>query len=233
MAVRKLFSFFLLFLFVSAFVSGVVSAQNVERDLEEGVENVKSNAENIAQFTEKERWEYLGEAWKENLLKNSVISAIDSTLRKFNVFFAIVVAEDYDLSFGFFFAVIYFIFFMALWDSVSKIVMGEMEFPTKYSPIFAILLSIICAHAGIYVFLSSITFNLLFFRGGAWSWVWTGLFFFFYVVFLIYMNKVFSMFVHNFKKMRDKRNQKNLENRVERQEAFSEELRQGSSDFNV
>jgi hypothetical protein len=60
------------------------------------------------------KWAYLGQEWKTNLMKNQIISAMDSFFQSINFVFVILFAVDYSLSLAVSFIIIlWFYFFFA------------------------------------------------------------------------------------------------------------------------
>lgn len=72
----------------------------VHADLEDVGNSLDSNIENLEETKEKieTKWDYLGEEWKNILLKNKIIDFFDSFFKKINIVFEVLIAESYAFS---------------------------------------------------------------------------------------------------------------------------------------
>ena len=68
------------------------------------------------------KWEYLGKEWKNVILGNPIMKAIDSFFTSISIVFLIIFGIDYSLSFTFLFTVILWIFFVAFINNIFRIV---------------------------------------------------------------------------------------------------------------
>ena len=194
--------------------------------LEEGVENVKDKAENIKEFTEEDKWEYLSEQWRGILLKSKVISGIDNFMKKVDSFYVFVFLfnERYSLSITFFFILIYWIFFFFFFNNIFK---STLPFEKGVCSLIALASAVIIGHLGLYSWLSLITFKIIFYKEGIWGWAFIILFFILYFVFLIYIKTFVNKIVITFRNIKNKKRQKELEFKVKKSEKFIEEERKG------
>lgn len=93
--------FICLFLFLILIQSSNIQAQDIEEDLEGAEEKLQEGiekAEDIKEKLEEGKWDYLGKEWKEILLKNKFVSAIDGFFTKISFVFRFLFGEAYTLS---------------------------------------------------------------------------------------------------------------------------------------
>src|SRR3989338_10796665 len=62
------------------------------------VQNAGEVIQNITKTIEEKKWDYLGDRWKEVLLKNKYASAVDGFLKKIDFVFVVLFGEHYDFS---------------------------------------------------------------------------------------------------------------------------------------
>lgn len=106
---RKYFILFIVSLLLFSFVLNVVQA----------AEDIFSE-DNIMNLEAK--WAYLGKEWKNMILGNPIVKAIDSFFTSINIVFLIVFGIDYSLSLVFLFTVILWLFFIGFINNIFKIV---------------------------------------------------------------------------------------------------------------
>lgn len=127
-----------------------------------------------------QRWEYLKKEWKTVLLKNKIVSAIDSALTKINIVFKVLFNKDYELlSASFWIIILLWLFFFYIFGTIIK---DFSTFSSGISFIISALLTIVCAQvnllsmqANFLIWLASAAF------GNSQPWwasmlVWTGIF---------------------------------------------------------
>jgi len=217
----------LAFLFIFLLlISGVVGQVDTS-GLEDSLGNVEDNVEDLREFGDKERWEYLGERWKESLLKSKFIQAIDNFFKWIDSYgvFRFLFAEKYDLSLTFFFALVWWVFLFLLFAQVGR---DLLWFSKETNVLIAFAFTIILGQLKVIALFSYLTFLLLFYKSGVWGIGWTIAFFVFYFSALFYMKKVVGSLTGMFKGMKEKREKKELERRVEKTEKFQEGLKIGS-----
>ena len=85
----------------------------VDKGIEDKVENLEGK---IDEYTDQDKWEekwdYLGKEWKNILLKNPVVFASDTFLKKISIVFEILLGESYSLSIGFFFLIFLWLYLL-------------------------------------------------------------------------------------------------------------------------
>jgi len=130
--------------------------------------SVTQKVNDLKEFTEEKKWLYVGEKWKELLLKNKYISFWDSFFRKINFAFFFLLGENYDLSLIFFFTIVLWIFFFL---SFFVIFRDFSTFSREVSMIISFAIAVISSHLGIYNKSAETLFKLIFFKEGIWMWV--------------------------------------------------------------
>ncbi len=182
---RKIGVWFFIALFVFFII---VSVKAIDTSgLESGVDSVKNNAEAVKSFTEKDKWDYLSEQWKELLLKSKVISSVDSFFKKINFIFFLLLGRNYELSLTLFFSLILWIFFFI---SIGKIMYTFSAFSPKVSYIIAFLFAVILGHVKVYDGISLVIFKIIFYKEGIWGWAFFFIFLVVYFVFLVYLERI-------------------------------------------
>ena len=204
----RLISIIFVVLIISFFIinvhAQVPSGTLDPKDLEEAGEKIK-------EFTEKDRFEFLAEQWREILLKNKFIAPVDSFLREINIIFVILFGENYDLSLILFLVILTWIFFLLSFSSI-------FEAYTAFSKWAAIAIglgfNIIVAQLGIFRLIANGALTIAFYREGIWRWISLILFVTAVVVFFIVARK-FAQIEKEHKKakaeLKQKLNQKVLD----------------------
>ena len=183
------FSFFVIDS-VLAQAPGDVVGPILEGDAEKilnATQRLKEFQENLTEFTEEDKWEYLGRQWKELLLKNKYISAVDESFRKISFIFVFLFGEKYDLSLTLLFAILLWI---AFFSAVGNIISSFSTLSKPVSWIVAFSSSVILAHLKFYDFISLILFKIIFFREGIWRWVSLVILLIAWFVVIIYIRKI-------------------------------------------
>jgi len=148
---------------------------------------IVEGTEELVDFYEEKRWEYLSEQWKELLLKNRAVSGVDRTFRAINPVFVILFGQDYDLSLSLFFVVLIWIFFTLYFHYIF---LGFSPFSQGVSLVIGVILSIVLAQLGFFALIAEWVFKLIFFKTGFWSWIAVFIFFIFYVIFIGYCKRI-------------------------------------------
>jgi magnesium-transporting ATPase (P-type) len=231
---RELIVFVLLSLLLVAFsFSSVLGADfgDVEDRVGGLQDKVDDTEETVEEYTDAERWEYLSFEWKKLLLKNKAIGGIDSFLSKVDSWgvFVFLIAENYDLSLTFFFALIFWIFFFFIFNSIFR---NTLPLSKGVSSLIAFAATVIVGHLGIYSIFSTITFKLIFYKqSAAWGWVWTILFGIAYIFILVYANQgvkwVMKWFKERKEKKKEKEEKEELKAGVKRSDSFIKGFKEG------
>lgn len=153
------------------------------------------------------QWEYLGKEWKNILLKNKLVSAIDSFFTKISIVFTILFGQPYSLSlFLFVIIVIWFVFlynfiiFFKYYSSFSE--------PVSY--ILALLLTIIIAQLKTF---EKITNGLFWLAFGEKPWFFSVLIWLIIITVIVLITYINQKFGKEIKMM--KKAQKELEEKLE------------------
>lgn len=200
------------FLFLLSFFVNIASSQTpdlpLEDELNEGLGDLRDTAEDVQSFSERERWEYLGDQWKEILLKNSFISKVDTGFRKINFLFFLLFGEDYDLSFTFFFSLILWVLFLVI---ISEVFILYGAFSENTNWILALVFAIVLGHLKVYNGISVVLFKIIFFRQGIWGWLTFSLFLIVYFFILFWFRKFMEEIIKKRKKHKEERDKKQAE----------------------
>lgn len=149
-----LFLFVILFLNI-VFAAGLDSLENKVDSSKEKIDTAKDNIDKIGNYTYEKDWDYLGNEWKDILLKNKFISIVDSFLNKISIVFRIIIGVPYSLSFVFYFSIFLWIYFMLIFSSSFE---SSGFLSTPYNWLGGVLASIVLAQIGLFE-------NLIIFSG--------------------------------------------------------------------
>lgn len=187
-----LFSVILLF----GLFSNFVYAQDLS-GIEEGLESAEEKLDKAREFTEEDKWDYLSKEWKNILLKNKIVSVIDSFCKKINFVFVALFGEGYDLSLTLFFIIIlWFYFFFKL----SEILTDYSTFSSAVAAVIGFGLVLILAQLKVLRQIVEL-FGWFVFSQEAW---WLRLIIFIVIVFiLIFLYKLSSQVGQSFKEHSD------------------------------
>ena len=189
----------------------------------EALENdsVVKGVKELERFTQEKRWEYLGEKWKEILLKNKVIFAVDKFFTKINIVFVILFGRDWTFSLGMFLVFL-------IWFYVLILSYHHFEFVFWENELFRLIggfgVTIILAQLGLYNFISQKVMDIAF---KDWSLLTKVL------VYLAVLVAFFAVAYANrladkaMKESKEKEEKHKLKHKVETQEEFQEGLEKG------
>src|SRR3989338_3818114 len=90
--------FLLAFLLFFNYASAQLDSGIDESGFEEEADRILNATKPLREITQEGRWEYLGEQWKELLLKNKAVSAVDAGFKRLNFLFFFFLGQDYELS---------------------------------------------------------------------------------------------------------------------------------------
>lgn len=162
----------------------LVSGQTLDTS---GIEDIEEQVEDLKEFTEKDRWEYLGEQWQESFLKNKNIARFDNFLKKINPVFVVLFGQDYSLSLILFGVFVSWLFFFV---SFGQIMSTFSTFSKWASWSIGFILSLIMSHLKMHNFFAEFMFKVIFYRGGIWDWISAFMAFVGIVLVLSYMGKI-------------------------------------------
>ena len=133
------------FILLNLFGFGLVSSEVY--DLEDQVEGISDKAEDISELPDRiqTKWDYLGEEWKKNILKNNFVSSVDGFFSKASFIFEIFLNEPYNFSFSFFLVLLFWVVLLVLMFKLIK----DMEiFPGSVSFILPLLVMMLISRTG-------------------------------------------------------------------------------------
>ncbi|MBM3206886.1 MAG: hypothetical protein FJZ43_04680 [Candidatus Staskawiczbacteria bacterium] len=202
------------------FFISVASAQsNIEGQIEGAVEGLENNVTKIKEFTEKDKWEFIGLQWKEFLLKNKMIAGIDAFFTKINIVFVVLFARDWSISLEMFFVFMLWVFtLISLYGYFSFFKSNLIRWLSCFAGV------IILAQVRVFYYISFGLNKILLYKSSLW-WrsltfiVCTGL-----IVLYFMINKVISK---KLEQIREKNLQLEKDLKVQKVEAFQEGLIEG------
>lgn len=148
---------------ILSFVSAQLNSSGLEGAID-NFEKAKAGIDNL----ENNKWDYISQQWRELLLKNSFISAVDSVLKKIGAVFVFLFSEDYVLSFSFFVIAALWIFFFY---QISNIIVAFSAFGKWVSLIIGFAITVIIAHVGGFRLITNTAFKIMFYKTGIWPWI--------------------------------------------------------------
>lgn len=215
--------FFVLFLVLSfGFVNAQLDA--VEDQIKDTSENLENNITAIKEFTEKDKWDFIGSQWKDFLLKNKFVAGTDAFFTKINSVFLFLFARDWSLSVGMLFSFLLWLFtlFSAYWF-IS--VYGLKKWQSWLLSFGGVLF---LTHIRLFNFLSVTFEKIILYKASYWWRIST----FVLVVFLIHAYLFISRFLSKqIKLSREKSKQESLEEEVNRGKIFRENIQRASNEI--
>ncbi len=129
-------------LFLNLFIISVHAvledtAEGLEKNVED-IENTKANIET--------KWDYLGKEWKNILLKNKFVGAIDGFFKKISFVFEVLIAEPYTFSVTFLVVVLLWLY---LFLKFAEIVRDYSTIPSGVSYLVGLGFTLVLAHIGV------------------------------------------------------------------------------------
>ncbi len=195
---QKIIYRLLILLFLTFFVAKV-GAQILDPETLQN-DSIVRGVEQLRNFTEENKWDYLGQEWKSLLLKSKYIAAVDKTFRNVNFIFFILFAQNYDLSLILLFVIMWWIFFFVIF---SKTIADFSTLGKWVSYIVAFVLTIFLAHFKFLNNFSLIIFKLIFFKNGIWGWTALFIFILLYLAILVYFERLIYVIGGKMKKTKE------------------------------
>jgi len=198
---------------VSILLMLIVSFVSAAPDPAEAIEDLQENRaiEKITEFTEKDRWNYLGNEWQKSLLENEHIASIDAFCKKINPVFVIFLGSPYELSLSLVFMIILWILLAYTINTYLFIVKGFTRV------IVSIAITVLIAQTKILPLIASIIMKLLFFKKGAgWTTI-AAVAIIGGICILVYIDKMLGA---SLKKSRNEQEKADLKFRVKKAETF-------------
>jgi len=182
------------------FLGGFVSAQlgGIENRIDDTRDNVEGNITAVREFTERDRWNFIGSQWKEFLLKNKFIAGVDAFFSKISVVFVILFAKSWELS-------IEMLFVFMLWLFTVLSLYGYFFFfkAKGIRWIGSVLGAVALAQAKVFYFISAGMYKLVFLKNGYWWNFLTFIVCIGLIVLYLKINKVISKQLEKTRKKRD------------------------------
>jgi hypothetical protein len=151
-----------IFLYVILFATPLIySQENFINSVNENVEKMEETKEKIDDFTDNDKWEYLGKEWEKILLENPIISSIDSFFQKISFLFEIIVGMHYSLSLWFFFVIL--IWFYLLFNLKYLL---KAFFPSGISLALSFIILLLFARLNFFDKVISVSKNIFTLLGG-------------------------------------------------------------------
>tara|TARA_Y100000310_G_scaffold301369_1_gene337811 strand:+ start:3620 stop:4315 length:696 start_codon:yes stop_codon:yes gene_type:complete len=226
---KRFFSIFLLFLLVLSLVSATTIDTSGLEDSVSGVKDqakdIKDKTDELKEFTEEDKWEYLGERWKESLLKNRFVAGMDSSLEKISLVFVVLMGQEYELSFTFFFSVVFWIFFFIVLNQSFR---DMLPFKKGSSTLIAFGTVVALGHMGFLELISGWLLKLLFFKEGIWGWALFVIFLITYFGVLVYLKKILRAIGKSVKRKKDLKEKKGMKQQQQENTAYIKGMRKTS-----
>lgn len=191
----------------------------------EKVQNISEKGkETVEKISDKEKREYLFQEWKNLLLKNKVISAIDLFFTKISPAFLVLFGEPYALS-GFLLIIIilWFYFFFKL----SEIMIDFSPFSSGVGWVIGLGLTIVLAQIQILRKIAEFFIWFVFYKEATWWRFAATLIIIFALFFIYYFSSVFSK---AYKEQKKKTKQEIREAKLEAGEKIAEDLIKGAGE---
>lgn len=191
-----------LIILISA-VSGQLD--ETQKDIEETSKDLQDAIDKARGTTQAEYWENIGLQWKEFLLRNKFVSAINTFFTDINIVFLILFGMDWSISFNMFFAFgFWIIVFLSIYNymkSVDKAGIGI---------IYSLVIVILLAQINLFEYLGTWSTGLIFYGN---SIVWKVLTFIFLTGFCVGF-ALFHKSIANFLKRRKEEKEKRKEKKT-------------------
>jgi hypothetical protein len=225
---KSLILFLLLGIILIKTFMPVVSAINPEDSLDDVEERMENLQDTIEEYSDKdaweEKWDYLGNEWKNILLKNKVIFALDSFFTKISIVFHILFAQPYSMSL--ILLGIIFLWLFVFLDSGNLIrawgIVGEGLFPYLASFVLAVAIAWTTAFENIIILLGRLAFA----PEHWWTRTLTIVFIILGFVVLQYLSRLMSGLLKGRKEDLKKRATELAQNSIQK---FAEKMGKGSS----
>ena len=220
--------FSVLFVF-SLLLIGFVGAQleDVKEQITDTTESLQNNITKAKEFTEKDKWDFIGSQWKELLLKNKVIAGVDATFTEANVVFVFLFARDYSLSLGMLFVFTFWLFILLILPKFVKFLRIPLIFSPKFFEkglnrfLFSLGGTIILAHTGLFRSLSEAAERAVRYKISFW---WRIAIFIAIFAGLFLCLKLGDFISKSLQRSREESEKEELKERVERGERFTKNM---------
>lgn len=171
-------------------------------------ENVSGKVDGAREIIEEERWNAIGEGWKDIFLNNTYIAPVDRTFHLLNPFFVFFFAKDYSFSLEF---LLMFMLWLATLIIVHKYVRFLVQEPSVRF-VIALPIVIILSHVQLFNLLARLAFRVILYKS---SLIWQWMSFFIIVIAIVFYIYLGNLFSHRFAKLKEKKEKEALAQRVE------------------
>ncbi|MFH1289803.1 MAG: hypothetical protein ABIH92_00165 [Nanoarchaeota archaeon] len=210
-------------LIIASLVQAIPSAEDLQNDsVVRGLNRFQNWTEGEGNFTEDERWEYLGEQWRQTFLQSKTIATVDSFLKSLNFLFVILLSRDYALSLTLFIAFLLWLFTAISLEGYLYTVVNKRSYRNLMGFAGAIILS----HMQVFNFISEGAFKIIMYKK-EWWWILISILLVFVVIFLYW--KINNMFIASIKKGHEDARKKHFEQKTKELEEHQKGVDQGSS----
>jgi hypothetical protein len=208
---KRIFSVAFVLLFLVSTLS-FISAQNPLDDFAGQIENTSGRIEDTADKAQRlsredYKWKVLSERWKEYLLKNPIVSKLDEFFKKGNIVFVILFGRDYSLSLTLIFLIVLWFYFFS---QFGKIIGTFSTFSSGTSLVISLGMTIILAQVKFFDWASEMIFKFIFYREGAWGWLWSLIFIGVVILVAMALGQFFTSLKKSVLKFKDEEYRKKL-----------------------
>ncbi len=157
--------FFVFLLLAILLLVSFTSAQfgGIEDQIDSTSENLENNITKVKEFTDKDKWNFIGSQWKEYLLKNKAIAGVNAFFTKINVVFLILFATSWSLSIEMLFIFLVWLFtLLSIYSYLSFFRNQWIRFGACFLGVIAL------AQAKIFYFVSHGFYNLIVLKPSGW-----------------------------------------------------------------
>lgn len=210
-------------LFAILLVSSVFGQTGgAEDQIKETIGTIEKNISTAREFTEADKWNFLGAQWKEFLLKNKAIASVDSFFTKINIVFVILFARSWNISLEMFFIFLLWIFTLISLIGYTNIFLVKSNIQRFF---VALALTIVLAQVKLFYYISVGLNKLILYKSSSW-WKFT-IFVVIIAGFFIYLilNKEIAKLI---KENNEKNKIMSLEEKTKKLEKFKEGIKSTS-----
>jgi len=179
----------------------------------------------VQEIVEQRKWEYLGEAWQELLLKNKFIGRANEVFTKMNPLFVVLFARDYSFSFEMLFVFLLWLFTLLSliqYRFLPRVIEKSSNLPNY---LLMITVTTLIAHIQIFNYVSKAMFKFMFYKSSPWWSLITFIFLMVLLVVYLYINRIFGKM---FGKSKDDSDKEKTEQKVETQGKFIQGMKEGA-----
>lgn len=154
---KKIGVLFLIALLLFSFLVSAETLGAVKDTLDANVDKAENARDTLG-----EKWDYLGKEWQNIFLNNSIVSGVDTSLKKVNFIFVFLFGEDYSLSLIFLLVIVFWAFFLRFFYVVFR---DFSMFDSGISLAISFASVVICAQVKIFHLISLAVLRVFFYDG--------------------------------------------------------------------